>query len=446
MQSLPKIANSKTLRFKLLRLLSAAAFLLLVFWIYSPSAIPDLSTTGFLGVVNITIICFLLVLSVRQFLYLFFSVCEEVRREQISDDFTMHPISIIVPAYNEGVVIRDTIRTLLDLNYPTFEIIVVDDGSTDNTFDLAREVVDPRVRVFRKPNSGKANSLNYGIEFSNYDYVFCMDADSLVGKDALRYGIRHFANPEVSAVAGSVLVLNQNNAITGFQAVEYLTGLNFFKSAQSYLGLVTIIPGPSGLFKKSEIQRIGGYEADTFAEDCDLTLRLVQSGARIVYEPYMEVSTEVPDKTLTLIKQRYRWNRGILQATRKFMSKHSLRRVKDLKTIMVFLYLWIESMALPILNVLIAILSLAYQMFNADFSFLSLWLVVLLGLDLAVVFITLVDNRWSMKLIWYAVLNRFTYAFFQDLIKIMSSVEEYIGIGMNWGKLDRIGVKKNGNS
>jgi cellulose synthase/poly-beta-1,6-N-acetylglucosamine synthase-like glycosyltransferase len=208
----------------------------------------------------------------------------------------------------------------------------------------------------------------------------------------LRFGIRHFADTEVVAVAGSVLVLNQNNTITGFQAVEYLTGLNFFKSAQSYLGLVTIIPGPSGLFKKSELQKIGGYEADTFAEDCDLTLRLVQSGARVVYEPYMEVSTEVPDKTLTLIKQRYRWNRGILQATRKFMRMNSIFRVRDVKTLMVFGYLWLESIALPVLNVFIAVLSLVYQLVNADFSLLSLWLVVLLGLDMAVVLITLVDN------------------------------------------------------
>jgi cellulose synthase/poly-beta-1,6-N-acetylglucosamine synthase-like glycosyltransferase len=395
-----------------------------------------------LGGVNTIIISFLLLLSLRQFLYLFFSVCEEIRREQIPNDFAMHPVSIIVPAYNEGVVIKDTIKTLLSMNYPAFEIIVVDDGSTDKTFDLAREVVDPRLRVFRKDNSGKALSLNYGISFAKYDYVFCMDADSLVGENAIKFGIRHFFDPDVAAVAGSVLVLNQKNAITSFQTVEYLTGLNFFKAAQSYLGLVTIIPGPSGLFKKSAIQAIGGYESDTFAEDCDLTLRLVQSGSKIVYEPYKEVSTEVPEQTLPLIKQRYRWNRGILQATRKYMSQHSLFKVKEAKTLMVFLYLWLESIALPFVNVAIALLSLGYQIFNADFSLLSLWLVVLLGLDLAVLLITLVDSRWPMRLIWYSFFNRFTYSFFQDLVKIISSVEEIVGIRMNWGKLDRVGVNK----
>jgi hypothetical protein len=128
------------------------------------------------------------------------------------------------------------------------------------------------------------------------------------------------------------------------------------------------------------------------------------------------------------------------------MAKNSIFRVRDVKTLMVLAYLWLESMALPILNVLIAILSLIYQMVNADFSLLSLWLVVLLALDMAVVLITLVDSRWPMKLIWYAILNRFTYSFFQDLIKIMSSAEEVFGVTMNWGKLDRIGVNKNGRS
>jgi hypothetical protein len=118
-------------------------FVVLVYLIYSPTAIPDLSTAGFLGAVNITIISFLLLLCVRQFLYLFFSVCEEVPREQIPDDIVTYPISIIVPAYNEGVVIKDTIRTLLQINYPVFEVIVVDDGSSDNTFDLAKEIIDP---------------------------------------------------------------------------------------------------------------------------------------------------------------------------------------------------------------------------------------------------------------------------------------------------------------
>lgn len=429
-------------RFRPLRLTIAIAFLLIAYYAYTPALVPSLSTVGFLGIINRIIIAFLFVLALRQSFYLFFSVCEEIRRERLPDEFPLHPVSIIVPAYNEGVVIKDSIQKLLSMNYPAFEIIVVDDGSSDNTYDKALEVAatDPRVRVFRKANSGKARTLNFGIGLARYEYVFCMDADSLVEVNAIRHGMRHFTDPNVVAVAGSVLVLNQKNAVTSFQTMEYLTGLNFYKSAQSYLGLVTIIPGPSGLFKREQILEIGGYEADTFAEDCDLTLRLVTQSGRVVYEPYMEVRTEVPEEIMPLIKQRYRWNRGILQAVRKHLHK-GLQSLNDPHAVLVIGYMALESLILPVANVMIALMSLIYQFFAVDFSLLSMWLIVLVLLDISVLLITLVDNRWPLKLLIYSVFNRFTYSFFQDLVKILSSFEEFAGIRMTWGKLDRIGVK-----
>jgi cellulose synthase/poly-beta-1,6-N-acetylglucosamine synthase-like glycosyltransferase len=429
-------------RFRPARLAIAIVFLLIAYYAYTPALVPSLSTVGFLGIINRIIIAFLFVLALRQSFYLFFSVCEEIRRERLPDEFPLHPVSIIVPAYNEGVVIKDSIQKLLSMNYPAFEIIVVDDGSSDNTYDKALEVAatDPRVRVFRKPNSGKARTLNFGIGLARYEYVFCMDADSLVEVNAIRHGMRHFTDPNVVAVAGSVLVLNQKNAVTSFQTMEYLTGLNFYKSAQSYLGLVTIIPGPSGLFKREQILEIGGYEADTFAEDCDLTLRLVTQSGRVVYEPYMEVRTEVPEEIMPLIKQRYRWNRGILQAVRKHLHK-GLRSLNDPHAVLVIGYMALESLILPVANVMIALMSLIYQFFAVDFSLLSMWLIVLVLLDISVLLITLVDNRWPLKLLIYSVFNRFTYSFFQDLVKILSSFEEFAGIRMTWGKLDRIGVK-----
>jgi cellulose synthase/poly-beta-1,6-N-acetylglucosamine synthase-like glycosyltransferase len=429
-------------RFRPVRLAIAIAFLLIAYYAYTPALVPSLSTVGFLGIINRIIIAFLFVLALRQSFYLFFSVCEEIRRERLPDEFPLHPVSIIVPAYNEGVVIKDSIQKLLSMNYPAFEIIVVDDGSSDNTYDKALEVAatDPRVRVFRKTNSGKARTLNFGIGLARYEYVFCMDADSLVEVNAIRHGMRHFTDPNVVAVAGSVLVLNQKNAVTSFQTMEYLTGLNFYKSAQSYLGLVTIIPGPSGLFKREQILEIGGYEADTFAEDCDLTLRLVTQSGRVVYEPYMEVRTEVPEEIMPLIKQRYRWNRGILQAVRKHLHK-GLQSLNDPHAVLVIGYMALESLILPVANVMIALMSLIYQFFAVDFSLLSMWLIVLVLLDISVLLITLVDNRWPLKLLIYSVFNRFTYSFFQDLVKILSSFEEFAGIRMTWGKLDRIGVK-----
>ena len=353
------------------------------------------------------------------------------------------PVSLIVPAYNEGVVITRTIQELARLDYPILELIVIDDGSSDNTFELAQEASRSlnNVRVIKQKNGGKARALNNGISIASHEIVFCMDADSHVEAKAIRQGVRHLMDPAVAAVAGSVMVLNQNSIVGRFQALEYLTGLNFYKAAQSYFGLVTIIPGPSGLFRKGLINKLGGYATDTFAEDCDLTLRLLIDGHRVVFEPDMEVSTEVPGGFRNLVKQRYRWNRGILQAIKKHLPK-LLTFIKDPVSAMVIGYMFFEAVILPVVNIVIGVCSIFYILYAMDFTVASMWLVQLTLMDLAVVMMTLWDTRWSMRLLFYALFNRFTYAFFQDLIKVFSLLEEVVGIRMTWGKLDRVGVVK----
>jgi len=419
-----------------------AFFVLIAYALFTPGAVPRLSLSGFLGFINAGIIFYLVGLSVRHFLFLYFSAREEIRREGVGPAKSFPGISIIVPGYNEDVVIARTIEELDRLDYPEFEVIVIDDGSSDQTYAHALKAAQnrSRVRVFTKKNGGKASALNFGITQARYDYLFCMDADSHVIPTALREGIRHFIDPDIAAVAGSVLVLNQRNSVTRFQTLEYLTGLNFYKSAQSFFGLVGIIPGPSGLFRKKDVLDIGGYQSDTFAEDCDLTLRILMNGRRVVYEPQMEVRTEVPESMQTLVKQRYRWNRGIFQATRK----HWIRMIqfrKDPGTAFLIFYFLTESLLLPTLNIFVALLTLIYQIYTRDLSLFSMWLVQLTLLDLSIVLVTLWDTRWPMKLIAYAVFNRFTYSFFLDIIKIFSLAEEIVGIRMDWGKLDRVGVK-----
>ena len=423
-----------------LRIAVAGLFIAVAYTFYSPGLVPRLSTSGFLGFINAGIIGYLLVLSLRHFLFLYFSAREEIRREGISENVSFPGISVIVPGYNEEVVIARTIEELDQLDYPLFEIVVIDDGSRDETYRRALKAAEgrKRVRVFTQPNSGKWSALNHGIGEARFDYVFCMDADSHVHPQALKQGIRHFNEAEIAAVAGSVLVLNQKNSVTRFQTLEYLTGLNFYKSAQSFFGLVTIIPGPSGLFRKRVVEEIGGYQADTFAEDCDLTLRILMAGKRVVYEPLMEVRTEVPETLPALIKQRYRWNRGILQATRKHLPRLKNLRANPIASLLIFYFL-IESLILPALNILVALLTLSYQLFSLDLSLFSLWLIQLTLLDLSVVVMSLWDTRWPLRLVIYAVFNRFTYSFFQDIVKLFSIVEEFLGIRMNWGKLERVG-------
>jgi cellulose synthase/poly-beta-1,6-N-acetylglucosamine synthase-like glycosyltransferase len=425
---------------RLVRLGAVAVLFAGATWTFNAGRTPTLALTGFLGVVNVGIIAFLLALTLRQLLFLLFSAREQTRREAVPPAAELPPVSILVPAYNEGLVIESSIEELLRLDYPTLEIVVVDDGSTDDTFERAQRAAAgrPHVKVFRKPNSGKARTLNFALARASHPFVFCMDADSHVAPGAIKAGMRHFADPRIGAVAGAVLVLNQRNAVTRFQATEYLTGLNFYKAAQSFLGLVTIIPGPSGLFRGDVLRAVGGYEADTFAEDCDLTLRLLMEGHRVVYEPEMEVRTEVPERASALIRQRYRWTRGTLQATRKHLGALARLFVDPIPALVV-LYMLVESLLLPVVNVSITALSIAYQIWSVDFSLFSLWLVQLTLLEISVVVVTMSDLRWSIGLLAFAAVNRFTYSFFLDIIKIMASIEDLLGLRMSWGKLDRVG-------
>jgi cellulose synthase/poly-beta-1,6-N-acetylglucosamine synthase-like glycosyltransferase len=276
----------------------------------------------FVQVSMVVLLAFLALLVLRYFGLLWFSYLAQLdrSRQELPRDFTPL-VSILVPAYNEGAVIQGSIRSLLELDYPRYEIIVIDDGSRDDTYRKAVAYEGDHekavVRVIRKRNGGKSRALNTGIAAAEGDFVLCMDGDSALHPQTLRRAVRHLAAPNVAAVAGSVKVVNRTNALATLQALEYIEGLNMVRSAQGFFRLVNIIPGPIGMFRVSALRRIGGYDHDTFAEDCDLTLKLLAAGWQIHYEPESIAYTEAPEKLLDLLKQRYRWTRGILQAIRK---------------------------------------------------------------------------------------------------------------------------------
>jgi cellulose synthase/poly-beta-1,6-N-acetylglucosamine synthase-like glycosyltransferase len=169
--------------------------------------------------------------------------------------------------------------------------------------------------VIRKRNGGKSRALNTGIAAARGDFVLCMDGDSALHPQTLRRAVRHLADPRVAAVAGSVKVVNRTNLLSSLQALEYVEGLNMVRAAQGFFRLERL--RPIGLFRVSAMRAVGGYDHDTFAEDCDLTLKLLAEGWQIHYEPESIAYTEAPEKLLDLLKQRYRWTRGILQAIRK---------------------------------------------------------------------------------------------------------------------------------
>ncbi len=262
-------------------------------------------------------------------------------------------VSVIVPAFNEAPMIAQVLDSLLLVRYPRFEVIVVDDGSSDQTFLRALPYHRRRgveFRVLAKPNGGKFDALNHGIARARGEIVICIDGDSVLDPDAVRHCVAHFEDPCIGAVAGHVRVENRGTAWSALQALEYIVGYGLAKRAQSAARAVCIVPGPLGAFRKSALSEVQGYDGDSFAEDFDLTMKLLGAGWHIVYEPRAVVSTEAPERTLELLRQRYRWTRGSLQVLRK--RAHWLRT--PLGNPLRFAgacYLVLECLALPALHV-----------------------------------------------------------------------------------------------
>jgi cellulose synthase/poly-beta-1,6-N-acetylglucosamine synthase-like glycosyltransferase/peptidoglycan/xylan/chitin deacetylase (PgdA/CDA1 family) len=228
-------------------------------------------------------------------------------------------VSVIVPAYNEMRVVCQTIHSLLASEHPDMEIIVVDDGSTDGTFDLVSGTFASarQVRVIRKENGGKSSALNLGITWATKDIVVVMDADTVFKPDTISKLISHFSDPKVGAVAGNAKVGNRINLVTRWQALEYIVAQNLDRRAFERLNCISVVPGAVGAWRRDLIDRLGGFHSDTLAEDADLTIRVIRAGYLVTYEDRAIALTEAPATVSEFVKQRFRWTYGMLQVALK---------------------------------------------------------------------------------------------------------------------------------
>jgi poly-beta-1,6 N-acetyl-D-glucosamine synthase len=412
------------------------------------------AASPFIAIITGYLTLFMALLVLRYFLLMLFSYLEHLDNIKKQDaEVAMGPpspesdkslpfITIVVPAYNEGLVIKSAIGSLLELDYPHYEILVVDDGSTDDTYERAREMVNVSdrciVTVVTKNNGGKANALNTGMAHAKGDFILNMDGDSKLSPNTLRDCIRHFDDPRIGAVAGNVKVYNRDNVVTKVQALEYVEGLALSRKAQSFSRSVNIIPGPLGMFRKNALWQIGGYDDDTFAEDCDLTLKLLFQSWHIIYEPRAIAWVESPSKMIDLLKQRYRWTRGILQAIKKHVwsLKHPF---KSGVNGFILWYMLFEGVLWPVSNVIgnafFAWLGIKYGVT----VLLAFWWILLSILDIVAAAYCVIIEKEDTLLILYALVFRVFYLIVVDVAKIFASIEEVAGTKMNWGKLEREG-------
>jgi cellulose synthase/poly-beta-1,6-N-acetylglucosamine synthase-like glycosyltransferase len=272
------------------------------------------------------------------------------------------PIALLAPAYNEALTITESVRSLLSMRYPEFEIIVINDGSTDETLEILIDtfamaptesrdyelVVDhelilglytsdlhPRLLVIDKDNGGKADALNAGLNLATAPIVCSMDADSVLEPDALMRAVQPFLeDPQrVIAVGGTIRVANgctiadgrivkvgaPRNLLALMQTVEYLRAFLMARLAWSQIGALTIISGAFGLFRRAAVLEVGGYAHGTVGEDMELVVRLhrhfrnTRKPYRIAFVPEPVCWTEAPETLSVLSRQRARWHRGALE-------------------------------------------------------------------------------------------------------------------------------------
>lgn len=406
---------------------------------------PDQVRVFLIRLVLISLVIFLGILLIRFFTLLWFAFLQHAERDVQGDlpDADLPPVSVIVPAYNEGRVLERAIRSILRIDYPEYEIVVVDDGSRDDTLRVATgwEGVHDGVpvRVFSKPNGGKATALNLGVANARHPFVLCMDADSSVEPGLLRKAIPHFEDATVGAVAGNVKVENRDRLITRLQALEYIEGLNMPRRAQGFIAAVNIVPGPVGVFRREALADVGGYDSDTFAEDADLTLKLITAGWKIVYEDQAVAWTQAPESWMDLIQQRYRWTRGILQAIRK-RKGILLRPVPDFPLWLSALEMGFEAVVWPIMNVYAHLFFAVVALLFGMGELLLYWWILLTLLDMVAALVTVSMEEEQLSLVPLAVVYRVFFILFLDVTKSFASIEELFRFGMEWDPVRRTPV------
>jgi|SRR5664280_33210 len=241
------------------------------------------------------------------------------RRRQWSSDYRPF-VSVVIAAFNEEKVIARTLEAITRSTHANYEVIVVNDGSTDGTLALLLEIADRwqeegrELWVLNQTNAGKWAALNNGIHHARSDVIVTLDADTIFVPSTIGYLVRHFEDPDIGAVAGVVKVGNVRNLLTAWQSLDYLSGIATDRTAQQLVGGIMIVPGACAAWRKYAVIRAGGYSGATLAEDQDLTLGIHRIGFKVVQENLAVGLTEAPGNPRDLIRQRFRWTFGSLQA------------------------------------------------------------------------------------------------------------------------------------
>ena len=434
----------------------------ITFW-QSVRAIPDsiaFSTLAIIG--NFIVLVFFVgdvLMSARLALVGIFAIIDRLRRPHRPASPGFNPrIAVLIPAYNEEKVIVRTVRSVLHSDYSNLHIIVIDDGSSDDTFEVAREaykseIAAGRVKVVTKANGGKAAALNFALDQMDEEFYVGIDADTVIAADAISKLIPHFEDPTIGAVAGNAKVGNRVNLWTRWQALEYITSQNFERRALDLFNVVTVVPGAIGAWRTAPVKMAGGYPVNTVAEDADLTMNLLEQKFKVIYEDRALAFTEAPIDARGLMRQRFRWSFGILQSVWKHRAafvRNKAMGLFALPNILVF------QMLLPLVSPFIDLMfagGLIHYFIDRHYhpeaaSMASLQkLLAYFGAFLLIDFVTSTvafslerrhpANKGDGWLLFHIWLQRFAYRQVFSIVLFKTVVRAIDGKPFNWDKLER---------
>ncbi|MFD2555197.1 glycosyltransferase family 2 protein [Sphingobacterium tabacisoli] len=431
------------------------------------------------------------------------------REESYLKDFPEEApgISIVAPAFNEEVIIYDSVNSLLNLDYPTFEVIIVNDGSKDKTLDILIEEFEleempyyyaykvycrPVRRVFRsknpaysklkvvdKENGGtKADAMNAGVNIAQYDYFINTDVDCILAEDTLSKIILPVLDSDkhVIAVGATMRMVNgctidkgritrvkpPNRLIPLFQETEYLRSYLVAKMGWSIVNAIPNVSGGFGLFDRNVVVAAGGFDSASHAEDMDMTVRMVaymrenKKAYRIVQCPYSLCWTEGPPNIKVLNRQRTRWGRGMLQFIidhRKFFLNKDYGRLGFL----VMPYIVFFEFLAPIIE-FTGFLFLLFLLFTNQVNFDTFWMMIayayLIGLSVSIVTVSydlvlgkLYKNFWEyLKLVLFSAFEAILYHPLVVIFTLRGYVQYLTRKNFKWGQMTRQGFSPSKNA
>lgn len=290
-------------------------------------------------------------------------------------------VTVIVPAYNEEKTISKTLNSLLELDYPKdkLQIIAIDDGSKDSTYNIAKTFEKKGVLVLTKENNGKGAALNYAMQYANGDIVGALDADSRVAKDALKKMVGFFEEEKITAVTPCLKVENPKGFLARIQEIEYLIGI-FLRKVFSLMGALHVTPGPFTMYRKSFFDKYGGFDENNITEDIEVALRMQTHNLLAVNSIDAEVFTISPTSFISLLRQRIRWYLGFLdntlQFTHLFHPKYGILAIMILPLAYVSVATAVFAMSYLLYRIIISTINIfnLIRLFGSDFELIRSFL------------------------------------------------------------------------